>query len=78
MYPATESGQSESEPFVIDDYFLWLFSLEEHQWKIIPHRNASVPKRMVVKVYNYTNTMQTCTDMMRTANDTLRIPVHAA
>ena len=25
MYPATESGRSESGPFVIDDYFLRLF-----------------------------------------------------
>ena len=42
MYPATESGRSESGPFVIDN-FLLLFSLEEHQWRITPHRNASVP-----------------------------------
>ena len=39
MYPATESGRSESGPFVINDYFLWLFSLEEHQSRKIPHRN---------------------------------------
>ena len=25
MYPATESGRSESGPFVIDDYFLTVF-----------------------------------------------------
>ena len=25
MYLATEPGRSESGPFVIDDYFLWLF-----------------------------------------------------
>ena len=43
MYPATESGRSESGPFIIGNYFLWLFSLEEHQWRIIPHRNASTP-----------------------------------
>ena len=33
---------------------------------------------MVVKFYNYTNTMRTYMDTMRTANDTPRIPVHAA
>ena len=40
---------------------------------IIPHRNSSIPlpQRMVVKFYN-------CTNTMRTANDTPRIPVHAA
>ena len=41
MCPTTESGRSESEPFVIDNYFLWLFSLEKHQWRILSHRNAS-------------------------------------
>ena len=43
MYPATESGRSKRNLFVIDDYLSWLFSSEEHQWMIIPHRNASVP-----------------------------------
>ena len=33
---------------------------------------------MVVKLYNYTNTMRMCMDTMRIANDTQRIPVHAA
>ena len=42
MYPATEFGRSKYEPFLIDDYFLWLFSLEKHQWRIIPLRNALV------------------------------------
>ena len=76
MYPATESVRSKSGPFVTDDYFLRLFSLEEYQWRIIPHRNSSVPQpqRMVVKFYKYTNTIRTCRD----ANDTPRIPVHAA
>ena len=32
---------------------------------------------MFVKFHNYTNTIRTCTDTMRTANYTLRIPVHA-
>ena len=52
MHPATESGRSESGPFVIDDYFLGLFSLEDYQWGIIPHENASVtrPQRVVVKL----------------------------
>ena len=30
------------------------------------------------KFYNYANTMRMCTDTMRTASDTPRIPVHAA
>ena len=30
------------------------------------------------KIYSYTNAMRTCTCTMRTANDTPRIPVHAA
>ena len=50
----SESGYKE-RPFVIDDYFLELFSLEEHLWKITPHRNASI-QRMVIKFYNCTNT----------------------
>ena len=72
MYPAAESSQSESGPVVTDDYFLRLFSLEEHQWRIIPHRNVLVPlpQRMVVTFYKYTNMMRTCTDRMRSANDT--------
>ena len=37
-----------------------------------------VPQRMVVKFYNHTNTMRTCTDTLRFANDTWRIPVYAA
>ena len=47
---------------------------------ITPHRNASVLKlqRMVVKFYNYTNTVRTCTDTMRTVNVTKRIRVYAA
>ena len=55
MYPATESGRSKSGPFVVDDYVSRLLSLKGHQWKIIPHRNASVPKpkRMVVQPYEY-------------------------
>ena len=58
--------------FVIAEYFLWLFSLEGHRWRIIPHRDASVPQpqRMIVKFYSCTNTKES-------ANDTPRIPVHA-
>ena len=69
MCPATESGRTESRPFVIDDYFLRLFLLEEHQWRIVPHRNASVPQpqRMVVKFYSYTNTMRTANETKNTS-----------
>ena len=48
----------------------------------VPHQNASVPYMYVcmsVTFYNHTNPMQTCTDMMQTANDTTqRIPVNTA
>ena len=42
--PGTESKAKvayKKSTFVIDDYFIQLFSSEEHQWRIIPHRNAS-------------------------------------
>ena len=32
----------------------------------------------ILHFYNHTNTMRTCTDTMRTANDIPRMPVHAA
>ena len=72
MYLATESGRSESRPFVIDDYFLRLLSLEEHQWRITPHHNASVP---YFQLYEYDANVY---GSMQTADDTPRIPVHAA
>ena len=79
MYPATESGQSESGPFVIDDYFLTVFIRRAP----VEDNTASQGIRTVAptygcKFYNYANTIRTCTDTMRTANDTSRIPVHAA
>ena len=50
MYPATESGRSESGPFVTDDYFSLLFSLEEHQLRIIPHASECI--RTVAATYS--------------------------
>ena len=46
MYPAAEFKANmvfKGPVFVIDEYFLCLFSLEDHWRRIIPHRNASVP-----------------------------------
>ena len=80
MYQDTESGRSETGPFVIDDYFFMTVFVRRPPVK---HNTSSeciriVSQRIVVKFYNYTNTMRTCTDTMRTANDTPRIPVHTA
>ena len=71
MYP---SGASEptvvcKEPLFVDErWFLMNSFIQE----------APIGKRMVVKFYNYANTMRTCTNTMRTAKDTLRIPLDAA
>ena len=75
MYPATESGRSESGPFAIDDYFFMTVFIRRAPVK---HNTASGCIRTVVKFYNCTNTMRTCTDAIRTANDSPRIPAHAA
>ena len=77
MYPATESGRSESGPFVIDDYiFMTVFirrvPVEASEWI----RTAAATYDY--KFYNYMNTIRTCTDTIQTANETPRIPVHAA
>ena len=66
-------AEAKVDRFLLAIIFLRLLSLEEHQWRIIPHRNASAPwpQRLVVKFYNHTNTM-------RFADDTPGIRVHAA
>ena len=42
VHPAVETGRSENELFVIDDNSFGLFSLEEHQWRIIPNQNIGM------------------------------------
>ena len=62
MCPATESGRSESGPFVIDDYFLTVFIRRAPVERIQPHRNrnASVPKAQtygckILQLYEYSD-----------------------
>ena len=79
MYPATESGQTKVDHLLLTIIFITVFirraPVEDNtELECI----CAVAQRMVVKFYNYTNTVRTCTDTMRTANDTPRIPVPVA
>ena len=52
MYPATESGRSESNPFDIDDYLLSLFLSEEYQWMIIGtlrNHDVAIGRRLLLR-----------------------------
>ena len=42
VHPAVKTGRSENELFGIDDNSFGLFSLKEHQWRIIPNQNIGM------------------------------------
>ena len=79
MYPATDPAEAKVDHLLLTIIFNDRF----HYRTPVKHDTAlecirTLAATRVVKFYNYTNTMRTCTDAIRTANDTPRIPVHAA